>query len=112
MAATDERGNSPEALIVHRVTFGGLIPLARYYYCGHCEHDLSDWVMKRSPSEPSRCPNCHADVGEKDIARARRDTKLGCLWTVVSIFGLLLGLAAVVGIVWLVTGPQPLIRLW
>jgi DNA-directed RNA polymerase subunit RPC12/RpoP len=97
-------------LIVHRVTFGGLIPLARYYNCTRCDHDLTDWVMKRSPNEPSTCPNCEVRIGETDIARAQRDTKLGCLWTLVSIVGLVLASALVVGVVWLLTDPRLLNR--
>ena len=100
------------AFAVHRVTFGGLIPLARYYNCIHCEHDLTDWVMKQSPRESSNCPNCEVRIDARDIAQAQRDTKLGCLWTPVSIVCLLLVFAAVVGVLWLITGPQPLIRLW
>jgi hypothetical protein len=80
----DDRTRVP-AFTVHRMTLGGLIPLARYYYCIHCEHDLTDWVMKQSPSEPSTCPNCEVRIDERDIARAQRNTKLGCLWTLVSI---------------------------
>ncbi len=93
------------AFNVHRVMLGGLIPLARYYNCIHCDQDLTDWVMQQSPGEPATCPNCAARVDERDIARAQRDTKLGCLWTVGSIACLLLGFAAVVAIIWLVTGP-------
>jgi DNA-directed RNA polymerase subunit RPC12/RpoP len=100
------------AFIVHRVTFGGLIPLARYYYCIHCEHELTDWVMQQSPSESLACPNCEARIDARDIAQAQRDTKLGCLWTPVSIACLVTALAAVVGVVWLLTGPKPWIRLW
>lgn len=94
----------------HRVLLAGLIPIARYYNCNYCDHDLSDWVMQQSPSEPSTCPNCEVRIDERDIAQAQRDTKLGCLWTLVSIACLLFGFAAVVGIIWLVTSPQPLIR--
>ena len=100
------------AFSVYRVTYGGLIPLARYYHCTRCEHDLTDWVMKQSPSEPSTCPNCEVRIDEKDIAQAQRDTKLGCLWTLVSIAGLILAAAAIVGVVWLLTDPQLLNRFW
>ena len=95
---------------IHRVTFGGLIPLARYYNCIHCDQNLTDWVMKQSPSEPSTCPNSQIRIDEGDIARAQRDTKLGCLWTLASIAGLILAMAAIVAIVWQFTGPRPLIR--
>lgn len=100
------------AFNVHKVTLGGLIPLARYYHCIYCDHDLSDWVMQQSPSEPSACPNCEVPIFEKDISQAQRDTKLGCLWTLVSIALLILIFAGTAGVIWLITGPQPLIRLW
>ena len=98
------------AFKVDRVMLAGLIPIARYYYCAHCEHDLTDWVMKQSRSESSTCPNCEIRIDERDIAQAQRDTRLGCLWTLVSIVCLLVAAVAVVGVVWLMTGPQPLIR--
>ena len=105
----DDQSHVP-AFGVYQVTLGGLIPLTRYYNCIHCEHDLTDWVMKQSPSEPSTCPNCEVGIDESDIAQAQRDNKFGCLWTLASIAGLLLATAALVGIIWLFTGPQPLIR--
>jgi hypothetical protein len=108
-AVMDDDTETP-SFTVHRVTFGGLIPLARYYNCTRCERDLTDWVMKQSPSEPSSCPNCKVRIGERDIARAQRDTKLGCLWTFVSIAGLVLASAVVVGVVWLLTDPRLLNR--
>jgi hypothetical protein len=98
------------AFSVYRVTLAGLIPLTRYYSCIHCEHDLTDWVMKQSTSEPSTCPNCEVRIDERDIAGAQRDTKFGCLWTLASIAALILATAAIVGVIWLFTGPQPLIR--
>ncbi len=79
------------AFNVHRVLLTGLIPLARYYNCIYCDHDLSDWVMKQSPTEPSFCPNCEA-------------------WTLVGIACLLVVFAAVVGVIWVLSSPQPLIR--
>lgn len=97
-------------LSVCRVTFGGLIPLTRYYYCPRCEQDLTDWVMTQSPSERSACPNCELGIGAPDIARAQRDTKLGCVWTLASIVGLLLAAAIVVGVVWVLTDPRLLNR--
>jgi hypothetical protein len=95
---------------VYRVELGGVIPLARYFSCAYCEHDLTDWVMEQRSSEPSTCPNCGALIAEKDIAQAQRDTKYGCLWTLASIVGILLALAATVGVIWLFTGPRPLIQ--
>jgi hypothetical protein len=97
-------------LDVHRVTLGGLIPLARYYSCIRCDHDLSDWVMEQSACEPSPCPNCHASIDASDIAQAQRDTRFGCFWTLASIVGFVGVMAALVGVLWLFTGPQPLIR--
>jgi hypothetical protein len=107
--AMDDQTRVP-AFKVDRLMLAGLIPIARYYYCAHCEHDLTDWVMKQSRSESSTCPNCEIRIDERDIAQAQRDTKLGCLWTLVSIACLLVAAAALVGLVWLMTGPQPLIR--
>ena len=95
---------------VYRVEFGGVIPLTRYYSCVHCEHDLTDWVEKQSASEPSSCPNCGVRIDERDIAQAQRDTKFGCLWTLASIVGIILAFAVAVGVVWLFTGPRPLIQ--
>ena len=95
---------------VYRVQLGGVIPLTRYYYCIYCEHELTDWVMEQSPSEPSTCPNCQAHIAEKEIAQAQRDTKYGCVWTLVSIVGLILASAAAVGVAWLFTGPRPWIK--
>jgi hypothetical protein len=108
-APRDERTPGP-AFHVDRVLLSGLIPIARYYTCIYCGHDLTDWIMTQSINEPSLCPNCEIPISERDIARAQRDTKLGCLWTLLSIACLLLGFAAVVGVVWLLTGPRPLIR--
>jgi DNA-directed RNA polymerase subunit RPC12/RpoP len=105
----DDQSHVP-AFSVHRVTLGGLIPLARYYNCMRCDHYLTDWVMKQSPSDPSTCPNCEVRIDERAIAQAQRDTKLGCLWTLASIAGLILAAAAIVVVIWLFTGPQPLIR--
>jgi hypothetical protein len=92
------------AFHVHRVMLGGLVPLARYYNCIRCDHDLTDWVMEQSPGQPS-CPNCEARIDEKDIAQAQYDTKFGCLWTIASIAGIILATAGLVGIIWLFTGP-------
>ena len=99
------------AFNVHEATMGGLIPLARYYYCISCEHDLTDWVMKQSAGVSSICPNCQVHIDEKDIAQAQRDTRFGCLWTIVAIASLFLFMAAILGLVWLMTGRRPWIRL-
>jgi hypothetical protein len=93
------------AFSVNRVLLCGLIPIARYYNCIHCGHDLTDWVKTQSLSEPTSCPNCKAGIDKRSIAQAQRDAKLGCLWTLVSIACLLVGFAAVVGVIWLMTGP-------
>jgi len=100
------------AFNVYRATIGGLIPLARFYTCIYCEQDLTDWVMQQSPGQPSACPNCEVDIDEKDIAQAHRDTKFGCLWTLVGVASVIMVSAAIVGVLWLVTGPQPWLRLW
>ena len=78
------------AFRVHKVTLGGLIPIGRYFHCIYCDQDLTDWVMKQPPAEVSACPNCQARIEERDIAQAQRDTKLGCLWTVLSVVVLIL----------------------
>ena len=105
----DDHTHAP-AFSVERVLLCGLIPIARYYSCIHCGQDLTDWVMSQSLSEPSTCPSCEVEINERDIARAQRDTKFGCLWTLVSIVWLVLGFVALAGVVWMFTGPQPLIR--
>ena len=105
----DDRSHVP-TLDVCRVALGGVIPLTRYYSCMRCEYDLTDWVTEQPPGESSHCPNCEVRIDERDIAQAQRDTKLGCLYTLTSIVGLILAMAALVGVVWLFTGPQPLIR--
>jgi DNA-directed RNA polymerase subunit RPC12/RpoP len=105
----DDKTQEP-AFSVHRVTIGGLIPLARYYNCIRCDQELTDWVLKQSPAESSACPNCEARIDERDIAQAQRDTRLGCVWTLVGVASVLLVTIALVGIIWLFAGPQPLIR--
>jgi hypothetical protein len=93
---------------VYRVELG-FIPLTRYYHCVYCEHDLTDWVVEQPPGEPSACPNCEGHIAARDIAQAQRDTKYGCLWTIASIVGFAIAAAAAVGVIWLFTGPRPLI---
>ena len=98
------------AFRVHQATMCGFIPLARYFSCARCERELTDWVMKQSVGEPSACPNCEVRIGEKDLAQAQRDTKLGCLRTLVAIVCGFLALAAAVGVAWLMTDPRFLNR--
>ena len=43
-------------------------------------------------------------------SRSAADTKFGCLWTLLSIIGLTVGTAVVVAVIWLFTGPNPMIR--
>ena len=102
----DEPISHVPAFSVYQVTMGGVILLTCYYSCIHCEHDLTDWVMKQSPSEPSACPNCEVRIDERDIAKAQRDAKREPLWTLVSIVCFFLVLAGITGVIWLVTGPR------
>jgi DNA-directed RNA polymerase subunit RPC12/RpoP len=105
----DDRTQEP-AFHVDRVLLSGLIPIARYYSCIRCGHDLTDWVMTQSPNQGANCPQCGVRIDERDIAQAQRDTKLGPVWTLLTIVCLILGVATLVGMIWVMTGPQPLIR--
>ncbi len=97
LAGNDQTGVA--TFRVHQVRLAALLPLARYYNCFHCQHELTDWVMKQAPTKPSACPNCGFRIDEKDIAQAQRDTKLGCWWTLVGVALVLLVPAAIFGFV-------------
>jgi DNA-directed RNA polymerase subunit RPC12/RpoP len=93
------------AFSVHRTTLLTIIPLAHFYGCIRCGHDLTDWVLKQSPDAPTACPNCAVRIDANNIAAAQQDTRLGCLRTLVGVVAFLLIGAAVVAISLAPKGP-------
>ena len=102
-----EDGKLRPAFIVVKMTIAGFVPAGRLYYCVHCEQDLSDWVMKQSPDEPSACPHCEIPIAAEQIFQAQRETKIGCLLSLVGFASLILIPAAIVGVLWLMHAPRP-----
>lgn len=94
------------AFIVYRMTIAGFMPSGRLFYCIRCQQDLSDWVMTQSRSETTACPHCEAPVDAEHIAQAQRETKMGCLWSLVGFACMLLLPAAFAALMWLLYGPR------
>lgn len=102
-----EDGKPSPAFIVIKMTIAGFVPTGRLYYCIYCEQDLSDWVMKQSPDEPAACPHCEVPIEAAQISQAQRETKIGCLLSLVGFASLLLIPVAIAAVLWLMYAPRP-----
>ena len=102
-----ENGEPRPAFIVVKMTIAGFVPSGRLYYCSQCEHDLSDWVMTQSPDGASACPRCKVPIAGQQISQAQRETRNGCLLSLVGFALLLLIPAAIVAVLWLMYAPRP-----
>jgi len=52
--------------------------------------------MKQSPDRPSACPKCDLSIKAQHIAQAQRESKIGCLLTLIAFASWFLIPAAIV----------------
>ena len=91
----------PSPFIVYKSSIG-FIPVDRSYYCIACEQDISLWVLKQPRDEDTACPHCGMPIDAEHVAQAQRETKFGCLLSIVALASLFLIPAAIAVVtVWL-----------
>lgn len=91
--------------LVYKTTMLGFVPVGRLYYCIRCEQELSEWVMKQPADESSACPHCHYPIQAEHIAQAQRETKVGCLLSLLGFASLFLIPAAIIAVTLLLSRP-------